>query len=163
MINIPGRYRWGHIVRPLRRARLVSVKQAEEVGISVHGSREAMERISVMPDDPRVKSLLPSHLFAAQWVAGSTTDGIPDDKLGGMASINFPCLRPDGTLDFGLLCVGCQVKYHRLEYRAEHLLLARERRSVAQEKEDHEARSRSEFIEHARHCTGIRDILRGDT
>lgn len=48
MINIPGSYRWGHVVRPHRRARLVSVKQAEEVGISVHRSREAMARVSVM-------------------------------------------------------------------------------------------------------------------
>lgn len=161
MLNIPVRYLVGHSVTRRKRVRLVSLKQAEELGISVHGSREAMERVGVLK---HASNLSLRQLLLAQWLTGSRSADPPDDDFCGMASIIFPSLRPNGELENGLWCGGCRIhmeNYHRTgELDSDtQLLFSGRHPSRLLSAMEHQARSKSEFLEHTRDCKGATDLL----
>lgn len=173
MLSIPGRYTMRQEITTRRRVRLVSLKQAKELGIFFHGSQEATKRAGVL-EKTRKLSLRQLHL--AQWLADSLSDSeprnsstpaqyidAPDDNFGGMASIGFPSLRPNAGLENGLWCFGCQINYDR--YRRRELESERQLYNSGVDLLGffsgmvYEARSRSGFLEHVRDCRGARDLL----
>ncbi|KAI1771100.1 hypothetical protein F4818DRAFT_221714 [Hypoxylon cercidicola] len=171
MHSIPGTYSVRFHVSCSPSCRLVSVKQAKQLAIEVHGSIEHLA--------PRTRSgKMPSREF---WVFKHFHDApleplgcdmsrlpeksnITEDKFASMASIRIPYLAEAGA-DYGRLCRGCQVTYdHYWEgllptsvlselappgvgpHRPLLAILAR-------------LRSRDRFLEHIRHCYGVNRLL----
>lgn len=143
------------------RVSLVSVKQAKQLGISIHKSEEAMERVSILK---KAGDLSLPELCLARWLAGSTYDyedqnsslfmriyGVPPDDFCGVASISFPSLRPNAELEHGLWCYGCKINSQNYSSTidTERVLY----RMVSR------ARSRSEFLEHTKDCKGTGRLL----
>ncbi|MCJ1261105.1 hypothetical protein MMC22_000969 [Lobaria immixta] len=161
MLSIPGRYSVGYTVTRRRRVRLVSLKQAEKLGISVHGSREAMETAGVLKHASKLSA---RQLLLAQWLAGLWSVDSPTDDFCGMASVLFPSLRPNGEIENGLWCGGCRI--HEEDYRwtreldsdTQLLVSGRDPLTVLLVME-YQARSKSEFIEHTRDCKGATKLL----
>lgn len=71
MCTLPGRYAVRHILQHRKRVKLISVKQAERLGIAIHGSREAMESAGISRDATKVKYMRNSQLRLYQWLVGS--------------------------------------------------------------------------------------------
>lgn len=112
MLSIPGSYPVGcDGVNHREQFRLVSVKEAHALGISVHGSQEAMESVGVSREPPPAfygQPHQPHDLRHAQWIAHTTPASKLKDQFCGMGSIPFPSLKPDGTLRDVLWCPGCR-------------------------------------------------------
>ena len=100
MLSIPGKYGLGsHLERHRYPVRLVNLEAAETLGISIHGSQEAMlDDPSVRGDKPEVLNLREDQIWQGQWIAGLISAGDLHDEFFGVASIRFPSLRPDGKV-----------------------------------------------------------------
>ena len=73
MFNIPTSYQAGKKV-----VSLVSLKHAEKLGLSIHGSQEAMERVSVLKENRKWQSNLHLSLHLQdRWLQGATLDSEP--------------------------------------------------------------------------------------
>lgn len=157
MLSIPGKYRVGsHVERHRYPVRLVNLEEAETLGISIHGSQEAMLDAGILRDDPSVRgdkpevlNLSEDQICQGQWIAGLISAGDLHDEFFGVASIRFPSLRPNGKVEHGLWCGGCRIKPDEdgLIHVGEIL------------KSMYRARSQSEFLQHVRDCKGAREIL----
>lgn len=156
MFSIPGRYAVGHVVPHQKRVKLVSLKQAQKLGISVHGSQEAMESVGVSRDAPKIKNVRHRQRRLAQWIAGSNSADRQNDEFCGVASISFPSLRPKGEVENGLWCGGCRINS---ENYSSTIGMDIDARMKALLEKEHQARSRSEFLEHIRDCAGASDLL----
>lgn len=149
-----------------RRIRLVSVKQAKELSISVHGSKDNIISFVNTKNAGRLSSL---QLHVFRWLRaiysksgsydpykfnnGELYENVTNDRLYGMASIEFPSLLRNGNIETGLWCLGCRrnretKKSRSIEDKEALSLLVRR------------ARSRSGFIEHLRDCSRAMDIYR---
>lgn len=182
MLSIPGMYSFCHNATRVKRVRLVSLKQAKKLGISVHGSQEAMEIVSV---SKKAGKLSYRQLQLARWLTGSSDsepqnsstprllDNAPNDNFCGMASISFPSLRPNIELEHGLWCYGCRVNLDNLECHGRrisfddlndfesgtHLLGSGVDLINIFLRREFQARSRSEFLEHTRNCKWAIELL----
>lgn len=162
MITLLGRY-------PKRKAtsrikgRVFSLKHAEQLGISIHGSQEAMISACVS----NAKILRTDDRLYAQWVSGATINWAypPIDPYFGVASISFPSLQCNGELDKGLWCFGCRETTRKFSrygiFNSDtSLCMSDLDLTIHLEWMDRRARSKSEFLEHLRSCEGARDLLR---
>lgn len=162
MLGIPGQDPWYHAITNQTKCGYFSLKQAEELGISIHGSQEAMD--SFISKTRKVRT---SERLLVRWLSGATLDSEPQlssifamdsdsprDDFSGVASINFPSLRPDGELEDGLWCFGC-----RNTYALRHAKIKNDNDPPLSPLESarflgmyYQARSRSGFLEHAKDC-----------
>lgn len=155
MLNIPGRYSVGQVSTCRRQVRLVSLKQAKTLGLSIHGSQEVMH------------SLVATEInWPAVWLANPDADFPLDNIYAGMASIPFPSLRPNGDLEGGLCCGGCKVYFedHYLHGALERKIYTDIFLSGTWTTNEHmemvqEARSRSEFLAHIKDCEGAKILF----
>ena len=166
MLSIPGTYCVGQEVTRRRRVRLVSIKQAEALGVSVHGSRTAMLFASGLD---QMYGVPLSRFLPARWMSGAATDYPPDDSFCGMASIAFASLRLHGANELehvALWCGPCQ-KYldnyhHHSPVTGEtytQLLVAGRIPELAFGNLVQNEPSRMKFLKHVRECRGARQFL----
>lgn len=120
MLSIPGTYSVGHQVTRRRGVRLVSLKQAKELGIAVQRSQEAMSNFvtsknagkitarqsSILPWLTKPSSKIPAYN------SGMGAD-VPADRFCGMAATGFPSLRRNNVLENGLWCFGCRCNHEK--------------------------------------------------
>ncbi|KAF4468586.1 hypothetical protein FALBO_4523 [Fusarium albosuccineum] len=174
MQSIPGtfglRFQFAH----KRVERLVSVKQAKQLALQVHGSAEKLAelRLAFRADNmaPRDVGMFRHFHEAPLEPPGCDMSRLPrkaevvEDDFGGMASIRFPYLAETGV-ENGYLCQGCLVTYgHYMQgelpesalselvpagvgpYRPLLAILTR-------------LWSTTGFPEHVRHCYGVRRLV----
>ena len=172
MLSIPGTYSVGYRTTRQKRFKLVSWRQARELGIAIHGSAEAMESFVIAHNAGKLKG---EDIYQVNWLTRSFPGGQnldysytnePNDPFCGMGSVNFPVLRRDQRLDDGLWCFGCRYfceNQHSMPELFDRIksslprgchpttpLLSRER----------QAWSRVAFVDHVRQCECARYLLR---
>ena len=181
MRNIPGVYgletdeRKDSHTQP---GNFTSVKLAKTLAIEIHGS------IANLPDwTPSPQGSLRDSLesFYLGFIQGAPLEHLECDpimipkrlshlieKHSGIASTPMPSVLPDGQLDSGLWCRGCQWSCARLlagdEHDAERLLgyIPNEYcnlQAVCSSVENR-ARSRKQFVEHCQTCHGVSNLAR---
>lgn len=176
MRSIPGKYSVRHEISVRKRVKLVSVKQAKQLGISIHESQETMNLAGYLKMAPKLRR---HENYIVRWLAGFTDAwherlnafgvfiNAPKDHFYGMASIEFPCLRPnaDAELENGLWCHGCRMNF-------EHYKSTRKLDNYTQPLVSghdpltelfwmaYQARSRAEFLEHIEDCKKAKYLLR---
>lgn len=159
MLRIP-------VTRPRRNAsrRLnayVSVKQAEELGIAVHGSREAMNNYVEANKAGKVMHYQRQRVerFAVP-VAG---EEIVHKNFQGWTSIAFPSRGRNNSLENGFWCLGCRIAYDNSESKPHgqscrsHWLHRNTLEKLALQ-----ARSKPQFVEHLRNCQAAKELLGND-
>ena len=174
MLSVPGTYSVGYPVTHRKRTKLVSLKQAEELGVTVHGSEKAMSEFVALQNNGK---LTLQQLHVVKWLKASfekpqshyqaesiSYANTPNDRFCGMASVVFPSLRQNNVLENGLWCYGCRHKFENY-YRTRELDSTTELRLAGAEpmkalmRPEYRARSKSEFIGHVRECKGSEDYL----
>lgn len=124
MLSVPDDYgmRRG-LLRPSGAHRLVSVRQAKELAIKVHGSEEALQALHpTYYKEPwpttKVNNSLMKYFREVPLEPSNPPFDIANfdpktrwDDYGGMAVIRFPALK-NGELDFGTLCLGCEATFN---------------------------------------------------
>ncbi|KAK2805004.1 hypothetical protein FQN51_001098 [Onygenales sp. PD_10] len=174
MCGIPGTYSVGHHVSRKRKVRLVSVRAAKEVAIKIHGSIAAIaptgpvmgEGGARIREFHTYKSLLDAPLEPLSQNPSTlpSQEIAPRDRYCGMASVPFPSLQPDGSVEHGLWCRGCALMWEDYrfgqlasdvvtqlsvpEVSTYYVLLGRRQR----------ARSKPEFLEHIKSCHGALEL-----
>lgn len=121
MRSLPGVYSVGQRISRLRCVRLISVRDAEELAITVHGSMEYVTRLActrpatgasekALKDYYTLKYLIEAPLQPLQLNPSKilSEGNAPPDDYCGMASMHFPSLFLDNTLEIGLWCRGCE-------------------------------------------------------
>ena len=174
MLSVPGTYSVRYTVTRRKRTKLVSLKQARELGVAVHGSEEAMGKFVALRNNGKLTC---QQLHVGKWLKASfekpqshyqtvsiSYANTPNDRFCGMASVVFPSLRQNGVLENGLWCYGCRFKFENY-YRTRELDSTTELRLAGAEpikalmRPEYQARSKSEFIGHVRECKGSEDYL----
>ncbi|KAK2673657.1 F-box domain [Fusarium oxysporum f. sp. vasinfectum] len=120
MHSVPGTFGLRFQFVHKQTERLVSVKQAKELALEIHGSAEKLTRLrpTYRPGRTSMKdAAIFRHFHEAPLdPPGCDLSRLPrkaevvEDDFGGMASIRFPSLSDAGT-DKGVLCQGCLVTY----------------------------------------------------
>ena len=136
------------LTEPLR---YVSLKEAYVLSASIFGFKEALQRVLSSGPPENLGDLCNLHL--TEQSTGTDSTSRPSDIFCGLASIHFPCLRPDGELEDGLWCDGCR---KMTKIRPQKRLSSELRRRL--EMNDQE-RSRSGFLAHARDCEDVKRLL----
>ena len=174
MQSIPGVYFVGHKISRQRQLKLTSVKAAKELGIMIHGSTKNMaENLTAR----RSGGITEKEYHTFRWLQNAplqplcqdlsrlpTEGNIPNDDCCGMASVPFPSLLKNSTLENGLWCRGCDLIFERYRFRllalnvvsdlvppgydAFRIFLGMQCR----------ARSNAGFLEHITHCHGAREL-----
>lgn len=173
MKSIPGTYAVTWSTSQRRSLRLVNVRQAKRLALRVHGSSEALSKHA-----PRVR---PGESRRNPWTLKGLHDAplenpgsdmskmyrqknLPEDDLGGIATIRFPFVSPEGTADVGRLCRGCEVTATEFKYGRLPETVRRElsgplcggheplRAAVSR------LRTREDFVEHVQHCYGVQRL-----
>lgn len=176
MKTIPGKYAITWPTSQRRPLRLVNVGRAKRLALRVHGSIEALSKHAprVRPGESRRKPLTMKALHDAPLEnPGSDMSkmyrqrNLPEDDLGGIATIRFPFVSPEGTADVGRLCRGCEVtatefKHGRLPERVRRELSGplcggHEPLRAAVSR----LRTREDFVEHVQHCYGVQQLRSG--
>lgn len=140
--------------------RLVSVKQAKELGIAIHGSQEAMDNFIATQNAGK---LTLSQLHTVERLTRLGSDEVElENKYHGSASTAFPSLRRKSGpetgfwLENGLWCLGCRVvpriRSETDEDEDEDTLL-----KIL--KNERQARSKLEFIRHVLQCTKAKVLI----
>jgi hypothetical protein len=174
MRSIPGVYFVGHRISRQRQFNLTSVKAAKELGIMIHGSTENMAETLTAK---RSGGIAEKEYHTFRWLQDAplqalcqdlsrlpTEGNVPNDDCCGMASIPFPSLLQNNTLENGLWCRGCDRTFERYRFRqlapnmvsdlvppgcnAFRIFLGMHRR----------ARSNAGFLEHITHCHGAWEL-----
>lgn len=183
MHNILGYYLCGS---RRQRVRLISVGDAKKIAIMVHGSEEKLGEL-VLPQPPSTlfwhEMLRETRAYQiSKWLIEAPLDPIPYDPLTiprdsdqpdnvwlGTASIHFPSISPQKTLENGLWCLGCkclcQFSYH-LDSGTLSRLIPTDIESWYYLDGLHDrARSKASFLEHIRKCYGVEMLnsASGDT
>ncbi|EFR03027.1 hypothetical protein MGYG_06027 [Nannizzia gypsea CBS 118893] len=183
MKSIPGVYKTREIKR--QRPKLVSVFAAAQLA-KINGSMPMLNTTIKTPDMPSWKTLpdwlQDEHSAAVQehldtltepltghpsWLLPSTGIRKPD-QFCGMASMQFPYLLPDKTLEHGLLCKGCEWVFSR--FKSDDLpahalndmgLSGRIKDSIFRTLEASSLRAmlKSEFLAHVVVCYGAGQLL----
>lgn len=175
MLSIPGTYSVQHTVTRQRRIRLVSLKQAKELGIFVHGSKEAIMNFVNIQNAGKL-SYLQLHVF--RWLKDMDSESesyhsykstsyanTTNDRFCGMASIGFPSLLQNGAIETGLWCFGCRRNFEewyltRKVNSITELLIPDSRPYETLQRLERQARSKSGFIEHVRDCKRAMNLYR---
>lgn len=174
MYSIPGIYTlWFRISRK-RVYRLVSVKQAKQLAIEVHGSAENVAKL--MPKDPvepmterqfsifkqfHEASLEPGACDLSR-LAGD--DGVIRDDYCSMASIRFPYLTDAGAYD-GRMCRGCFVtcEHYQRDWVPARVLSKLVPPGVEPDRvltrAIYRLHSADGFLEHIKNCHGVPLVL----
>lgn len=168
---IPGNYGIATDPSP-RHCRLVSVKAARDLGLTVQGSTEKLAQVMAKRCGTR------RHLIMGRYLQGEpavpkgqdllllpSQGNIPIDNFFGMASIPLPSLSTSHQIEDGLWCLGCETTRRRydtlylpqyvlraivpLNCEPQRVLLGLERR----------ARSKETFLEPIRHCYGAQQYV----
>lgn len=174
MLSIPRAHLEGRRLTCWKRERLVSVKQAWQLGIFVHGSEEGMEKAVA---SKKARKAVDRQTLLVRWLATSTPGSgsqhqptwlsdltILGDSFHGMTSVKFPSLRPNAAVENGLWCFGCRTSlgnYYRtgnLDSSTQLLVSDSDPLTVLSARE-RRARSKSEFLEHIKECPGASDLL----
>lgn len=179
MVNIPGTYSVGFEVTCRRVLKLVSFKQAKQLGISIHGSEEAMTSFALL----NARKTSPRQRLTAQWLTKSKSNTqsqlqfkyamdtygnvskMPVDTCCGMASVKIPSLRLNGVLDHGLWCLGCQNisdNYDRIRRLHPHTLYMFNLEHITLSSAKERARSKSDFLEHVMECKGASELFQSN-
>jgi hypothetical protein len=174
MRSIPGVYFVGHRISRRWQLQLTSVKAAKELGIMIHGSTENMAETLAAR---RSGGITEKESYTFRWLQAAplqpphqdlsrlpTEGNVPNDDYCGMASIPFPSLLQNNTLQNGLWCRGCDRTFERYRFRklapnvvsdlvspgcdAFRIFLGMHRR----------ARSNAGFLEHITHCYGAYEL-----
>lgn len=168
LISIPGNYAVGNRIEYKKRTRLFSLKHSKALGITKHGSADAMNQFVTSQnagkltfrqrDEVRRLTGYPS-------IIGSNGSA-PNDRFCGMASTVFPALQPNNVLETGLWCLGCRAnclndRGHPTLDTALRSLVSSTRSSMPFFDLERRARSKSALLEHIRVCKGAKDLLRG--
>lgn len=154
--------------------RLVSVRQAKELAIKVHGSAEALETLQpkLYREPPSSKNnLLIKHFREAPLVPSEApfdrfAPMAPCDDYGGMDLIRFPTLR-NGELDFGTLCRGCEDTFSTYQLISllpgavslVHPAFGHVHPRYAMESMRNRLWSKTGFPQHIKECCGVGDVL----
>lgn len=134
MIRLPQQCSQHGVITDDSEIRLYGYEQAKELGISVHGS-EAAARV-----EGYAASELDAQLnYLNRYGRVEFTDKLYDC----IASIRFSTLRPNGEVERGLWCLGCQKPD-----------------TFVSDGLEQQARSKSEFLEHIKDCKGAQKLLR---
>ena len=151
MLSLPelksGSMKYSKRQRPVT---LVSLKQARELGLAIHGSQEAMAHSANLRNLGKLTS---SQEHQVKLLTRPFSEEVID--LGhycGAASIGFPSLRLDGGVDEGLWCLGCRKR--GAVYTVDLVACRAAFRGMIQ------ARSEAEFIKHVSNCKGAEDLIR---
>jgi hypothetical protein len=146
----------------------------------VHGSEQELGKL-VLPQAPVMLGWLhnPKQTQAyrlSKWLVEAPLGPLPCDPLTiprdpdqpenvwlGTASIHFPSLSNQKTLERGLWCRGCGSNHQRVWYmssnqRSSLVPLNLEDDHVLEGKR-YRARSKSGFLEHVQHCSGIESVI----
>jgi drug/metabolite transporter superfamily protein YnfA len=172
--SIPGVYSVRYRISRQRSIRLVSVRAAKELAISIYGSPEKLLDAVVARRTYLEFGNIYAHLHNAsldpRGQDPSTLPNYPDmpkekDKSCGMASIRFPSLSTNNVLENGLWCRGCEQAFGGSEFTqlppnvASNLTpVGHKPPWVFQEMKDR-ARSRAEFLDHITHCHGRHKLM----
>ncbi len=161
--TIPGTYDVGLELTRRRSVKLVSWKQARQLGIAVHGSEEAMNTFVTRQN---VGKLTVTEAYNVLWLTRPMLErqsyrtcmleNTPNDRFPGMGATNFPFLRPDKVLEDGLWCCGCE---HSNSRRFRGIEAPDSDPGMLLEALQCQARSRDEFMEHIRKCEGATKLL----
>ncbi|KAI0190810.1 hypothetical protein F4808DRAFT_399905 [Astrocystis sublimbata] len=171
--------RWDH----LQPRSLVSVKQAKELGVKLAGSTENLERHLQRPEvmsrvthswlDENVyryfRNIITAQHPSTRWVGQLA--GNEGGDYGYVASVRFPYLN-EGKADHGRACRGCEFRCQQLQHRLLQLSELPEAISLANGSgfapsrvlfvlAAARLRSRKEFSEHVKQCSGVRQLLFG--
>ena len=173
MFSLPGTYSVGHEVTHRRRRKVVSLKQAKELGIAVHGSDESMKTFVALQNAGKLSF---SSAVAAQWLAGSdrkpevhslstliSSANVPNDELCGLASISFSSLCSNSVTTEPVWCLGCHTLFQKWNKSREldattKLLISGSNPFLALLRMERRARSKSEFLKHIKECSGARNL-----
>lgn len=175
ILTIPGTYGLSQTPNPYR-YKLVSVRAAIELAISVHGSLNSLTKAVRGRTYTGIRAQEYRHLqVALKLVASGKCDALftlcgdrnmfwgAGDRYFGMASIPLPSLTRSHLVEDGLFCKGCKwasSQKHRLPDFAMNsmvppgcdprwVLYALKRRAY----------SRAGFLEHIRHCYGANHLI----
>lgn len=180
MLSIPGGYAMRRgLLLPGGRHRLVSVRQAKELAIKVHGSEEALQALHPKYyKEPTTKgNNLQMNYFREVPLEPSEppfeiTGFNPKtrwDDYGGMAVIRFPALK-NGELDFGTPCLGCEAILSA--YEEDNTVLSDEvvfhlcpafahvHPVFALEFITNRLWSKTGFLQHIKECYGVENLLK---
>ncbi|KAK1767783.1 hypothetical protein QBC33DRAFT_619279 [Phialemonium atrogriseum] len=173
--SVPGVYSVGHDISRQKRLRLVSVRSAKRLAITIHGSAESITRAL---SARRTKVMSEKEFYTFKYLQdapleplGQDPSLLPskanavDDAYCGMESIHFPSLLPDRRVENGLWCRGCEWTCER--YRFGGLVsnivsgLVPPNREPLRVLMGSQRRGRSEagFLEHIKHCRGVRGLV----
>lgn len=172
MQSIQGTYSVSHEATYPKQVDLVSLKQAIELGISLHGSKEAMGKFvsswkgcKLTRDESRIIEWLHSRRSIISIICANSLK----DLFCGMASIAFPSLRRNGMVQNGLWCLGCRSNFENYDRTREldgdtellvsGLLVLGFNPEQALLRLQRLGRTKSELIEHVRKCKGARVLL----
>lgn len=153
---------------------MVSVKAAKKMAIEQHGSTEVAEQNLA---DRRECGLLYRRGYPMScWYQACPLQTIepgtwekrersPVDEYCGMASISFPSLSAARVVDEGFWCLGCdKIIQDWFEYMYDPSIddledSGADVRRVLSLRQDR-ARSEKHFVEHIRHCLGVKGMMR---
>jgi hypothetical protein len=174
--TVPGVYFVRRIHKRQRRVRLLSVKIAKRVAISIHGTETAVEQLRCEKPCSKKDEILSHWMRKAclePLIANPSKQpsraNTPDDMFCGMGSIRFPVLRretrPGNVIEEGYWCGGCQLIFERHKFNpwllrsVEHLIPKGVNPSRVLEGMAREARSRAQFLEHIKTCAGVEQFV----
>lgn len=181
MYNVPGWCNVGHHSSCWRRRRLYDAKSVKKLAIKIHGSEtEVKELVPAQPSANYGDEVDRYHLFKA--ILNAPLEPLQSDPLMipkekrtawddwcGMASIYFPSLLSQNSLESGLWCVGCEhlaSNFSKLDPGTVSRLAPRdvEPRDFF-EGMKYRARSKADFLEHIQNCYGVEMLISesGDT
>ncbi|KAM5475137.1 hypothetical protein MauCBS54593_001609 [Microsporum audouinii] len=176
MKGIPGVYKEQNISKSWR-PKLVSVLAVVQLA-RANGTMPIVDKSIITPEMrewDRMPSWMTCDYYAAikalepplEPLTGHPSWLLPEDGLerepdefSGMASIQFPCLLPDNTLEHGLWCKGCE--WMLVQFKAGELPTQGEEdraEGTSFSNRSMRAMSKSEFLTHTRKCYGAGQIL----
>lgn len=173
--SIPGVYSVRNKISRKRPILLTSVGAAKELALRVHGSTKALENISAAKQSHmsiqnfrKYTRLVAAPLepLSQDPLTLDHTSNIPQDEFNGMGHVPYPSMSKCGTVENGLWCRGCERTFEI--YRSRGLDQAVISSMVPHGANitfqyimgmQYRARSRSEFLEHAKQCHSAKEVL----
>lgn len=180
MYSIPDMYNVGHYSSCGRRRRLYDVKSVKKLAIKTHGSETKLkELVPALPSLSFGDEVDEYHLFNA--ILNAPLEPYQSDPLTilkekgawddwcGMASIHFPSLPSQDSLESGLWCVGCE-HLHSNYSKLDSTTISRLVPADVEPRDyfngmKYRARSKADFLEHVQNCHGVEMLISesGDT
>ncbi|WEW58968.1 hypothetical protein PRK78_004436 [Emydomyces testavorans] len=176
LLSLPGSYRVGYAHERKKPHKLVSLRQAKELAVSLYGWKnmtaalsQARDRHALSEDDRWFADWFLQRITKPWAEYPDTKCDIPADFFNGMGSVYFPFLHRDGTLEKGLWCYGCkrnsEMYYSTREYGGDMGGLDPSTTSgyYFMRMLECRARTKSDFLAHIRECRGAKRLLSAAT